>query len=58
MANIVLQELPEEMGEGTKVIFPKMQIYSILTIVHENRGCVWTPPIIKIQRYKILRSKA
>ena len=29
MANFVLQELPEEMSEGKKVIFPKMQTYSL-----------------------------
>lgn len=29
MANFVLQELPEEMSEGKKVVFPKMQTYSL-----------------------------
>ena len=29
MATFVLQELPEEMSEGKKVIFPKMQTYSL-----------------------------
>lgn len=29
MANYVLQELPEEMTEGKKVVFPKMQTYSM-----------------------------
>lgn len=29
MANYVLQELPEEMSEGKKIIFPKMQTYSL-----------------------------
>ena len=29
MANFVLLELPEEMSEGKKVIFPKMQTYSL-----------------------------
>ncbi len=29
MANYVLQELPEEMTEGKKVVFPKMQTYSL-----------------------------
>lgn len=29
MANYVLQELPEEMADGKKVIFPKMQAYSL-----------------------------
>jgi len=29
MANFVLQELPEEMSEGRKVVFPKMQTYSL-----------------------------
>ena len=29
MANFVLQELPEEMCEGKKVVFPKMQTYSL-----------------------------
>ena len=29
MANYVLQELPEEMTDGKKVIFPKMQAYSL-----------------------------
>ena len=30
MANFVLQELPEEMSDGKKVIFQKMQTYSLL----------------------------
>jgi predicted histone-like DNA-binding protein len=29
MANFVIQELPEEMSEGKKVVFPKMQTYSL-----------------------------
>ena len=29
MANFVLQELPEEMSEGKKLVFPKMQTYSL-----------------------------
>lgn len=29
MANYVLQELPEEMADGKKVVFPKMQTYSL-----------------------------
>mgnify|MGYP002621613640 CR=1 FL=1 len=29
MANYILQELPEEMSEGKKIIFPKMQTYSL-----------------------------
>lgn len=29
MANYVLQELPEKMTEGKKVVFPKMQTYSM-----------------------------
>lgn len=29
MANYVLQELPEEMTDGKKVVFPKMQTYSL-----------------------------
>ena len=29
MANFVLQELPEEMSDGKKVVFPKMQTYSL-----------------------------
>ena len=29
MANFVLQELPEEMSEGKKIVFPKMQTYSL-----------------------------
>ena len=29
MANFVLQELPEEMSEGKKVVFPKMLTYSL-----------------------------
>ena len=29
MANFVIQELPEEMSDGKKVVFPKMQIYSL-----------------------------
>ena len=32
MANFVLQEFPEEMSEGKKVIFQKMQTYSL----HDN----------------------
>ena len=29
MANFVLQELPEEMSDGKKIVFPKMQTYSL-----------------------------
>lgn len=29
MANYVLQELPEELADGKKVVFPKMQTYSL-----------------------------
>ena len=29
MANYILQELPEEMTDGKKVIFPKMQTYTM-----------------------------
>lgn len=29
MANFVIQELPEEMSEGKKLVFPKMQNYSL-----------------------------
>ena len=29
MANYVLRELPEEMADGKKVVFPKMQTYSL-----------------------------
>ena len=29
MANYVLQELPEEMADGQKIVYPKMQTYSL-----------------------------
>ena len=29
MANYVLQELPEELADGKKIVFPKMQTYSL-----------------------------
>jgi hypothetical protein len=29
MANFVLQELPEEMADGKKIVYPKMQTYSL-----------------------------
>lgn len=29
MANYILQELPEEMSDGKKIVFPKMQTYSL-----------------------------
>ena len=29
MANFLLQELPEEMSEGKKVVLPEMQTYSL-----------------------------
>ena len=29
MANYILQELPEDLSDGKKVVFPKMQTYSL-----------------------------
>ncbi len=29
MANYILQELPEDLAEGKKIIFPKMQVYTM-----------------------------
>ena len=29
MANYILQELPEEMTDGKKIVFPKMQTYTM-----------------------------
>ena len=29
MANFVLQELPDEMTDGKKIVYPKMQTYSL-----------------------------